>query len=224
MKRFLALAAVALAGCSSAPGHDDYDAVRQMVPKGARADEIRSRFHVILFGSWEDGELAVVEGALEMFPNKDLSDLEFYRMPRGPERGGQYDLGRVTVREPILDVVLHELGHAVHSRCPTRKRMDAELRMLLGFGAYYRPSMWKDGAHGPRLGFVSPYAAMNIEECVAESVAAAKLWSRRGRGPLSEADWSDQRFMKVYEILQRHGLTDDEDAGEVKKLASRPMR
>ena len=29
------------------------------------------------------------------------------REPRGPERGGRYDLGRVTVREPTLDVVLH---------------------------------------------------------------------------------------------------------------------
>lgn len=223
MKRLLPLLGLVLASCAS-PDANDYDAARQMVPKGKTADEIRSRFNVSLFGSWEDRELVVVLASLEMFPNKDMSDLEFYRMPRGAERGGCYDLGRVTVREPTLDVVLHELGHAVHSRCPDRARLDAELRSILRFDDYHAASSWSDGRGGPRRGFVSPYAAMNVEECVAETVAAAKLWSRRGRGALGEADWADDRFARVLKALDRFGLTDDEDAAEAKKLAARPMR
>lgn len=219
MKRLLPVLAVFILSCA-APSEDlDYDAVRQMVPKGKRADELRERFHIVLYGSWEDGELSVVAGALEMFPNKDLADLEFYRMPRGPERGGRYDLGRVTVREPTLDVVLHELGHAVHSRCPARDRMDDELRAALPFDSWHSASSWADGEGGPRSGFVSPYAAMNVEECVAEAVAAAKLWSRRGRGPVSGIEWSDERFGRVFQILDRYGLTDEEDRVEIRKTA-----
>ncbi|MCE9582427.1 MAG: hypothetical protein K8T20_08040 [Planctomycetes bacterium] len=225
MKRFFPVLAVFLSACAGTSTEPDYDAARQMIPKGPRADEIRERFHVSLYGSWEDGELSVVLGAMEMFPNKDLSGLEFYRMPRGEERGGRYDLGRVTVREPTLDIVLHELGHAVHSRCPSRAKLDAQLQAALGFAAYCSASSWSDGAGGPRRGFVSPYAAMNVEECVAESVAAAKLWSRRGRGPLGEADRSDERFALVFEILDAHGLTDDEDREEIRKIGlSSPQR
>ncbi|MEK7467380.1 MAG: hypothetical protein AAB074_08200 [Planctomycetota bacterium] len=219
MKRFMPLMAVLVSACAVPSREPDYDAVRQMVPKGKRADEIRERFHVGLYGSWQDGELSVLAGALEMFPNKDLSDLEFYRMPRGPERGGRYDLGRVTVREPTLDVVLHELGHAVHSRCPSRGRLDADLQAVLPFGSWHSAACWADGRCDSRNGFVSPYAAMNIEECVAESVAAAKLWSRRGRGALAETDWSDERFGRVFEILDRYGLTDAEDRAEIRKSA-----
>lgn len=223
MKRALVLAVLA-AGCASPGGGEDYDAARQMVPHGPVADAIRGRFHVSLYGSWEDGELSVVSGALEMFPNKDLSGLEFYRMPRGTARGGRYDLGRVTVREPTLDVVLHELGHAVHSRCPDRGRMDAELDAVLAFEAFAGVSAWADGTSGPRGGFVTPYAAMNVEECVADWVAAAKLWSRRMRGPLERVDWGDERFGRVFDILDRYGLTDDEDRGAVRKVAGRPRR
>jgi hypothetical protein len=219
MKRLLPLLALVLSACAAPAPGIDYDAARQMVPKGRVADEIRERFHVHLYGSWQDGELSVVAGALEMFPNKDLSDLEFYRMPRGVERGGCYDLGRVTVREPTLDIVLHELGHAVHSRCPSRDRMDAELDAVLPFGSWHSASCWADGESGPRNGFVSPYSAMNIEECVAEAVAAAKLWSRRGRGAAGAIDWTDERFARVFQILDRYGLTDDEDRVEIRKTA-----
>lgn len=224
MKRLAPLLGLLLAACAAPSAEPDFDAARQMVPRGPVADGIRERFHVALYGSWEDGELSVVEGALEMFPNKDLSGLEFYRLARGAERGGRYDLGRVTVREPTLDVVLHELGHAVHSRCPTRGRMDEELRAALPFGSYRSVAAWGDGKGGPRNGFVSPYAAMNVEECVAETVAAAKLWSRRMRGALEEADWSDDRFTRVCDILDRHGLMDDEDRAEIRKLGGRPKR
>lgn len=224
MKRLVPLLGLLLSACAAPSAEPDFDAARQMVPHGPVADAIRERFHVALYGSWEDGELSVVAGALEMFPNKDLSGLEFYRLQRGAERGGRYDLGRVTVREPTLDVVLHELGHAVHSRCPSRDRMDAELRATLPFGAYHSVSAWANGKNEPRHGFVSPYAAMNVEECVAESVAAAKLWSRRMRGPLEQADWSDDRFSRVFDILDRYGLTDDEDRAEIRRLGGRPKR
>ena len=61
-----------------------------------------------------------------------------------------------------------------------------ELRAALPFGSYRSVAAWGDGKGGPRNGFVSPYAAMNVEECVAETVAAlAGRISRRTTSPVS---------------------------------------
>jgi hypothetical protein len=218
VKRLLAL--VALAGCASRPD-PDYESARLTLPSGRAAESIRADFGVAVYGAWEEGELAAVRAALEAYSNKDLSGLEFYRFARGAHRGARYDGGRVSVWEPTRDVLIHELGHAVHSRAVESRRLSAELQAFLPFSMFHRTAFWEDGSEDPRSGFVTPYAAMNVEECVAESVAAAKLWSRERRGPLGRVDWGDPKFARVYELLDRHGLIDDADRAAIRVLMKR---
>lgn len=212
MKRLLGAAALVLAaGCSSGPQAPPYDAARQTAPRGAVADAIRADWKVDLFGSWDDVELRILARALDVYPGKDLSGIGFYRLPRMEERGARYDEGKIGVYEVTEDALIHEIAHATHARAPGFAQLRDELGRTLDFGNYHRTSFWSDGSYGPRAGFVTPYAAMNVEECVAEAITAVKLWAYRGRGPLGEVDWSDPKFERVYQILDAHSLLGEKD-------------
>ncbi|NUN47321.1 MAG: hypothetical protein HUU15_00655 [Candidatus Brocadiae bacterium] len=203
-----------LAGCTAGPK-------APARTEGERAEGLRAAHGIELLGAWRDTELLELRAALACYPNRDFSGVTLVREVGTQERGGQYHRGRIAVREASMDVLVHELGHAVHSRCPGAAEINAALANILPFDSFHRVSSWEDGTDGPRAGFVSPYAAMDVNECVAESLAAVKLWVAEGRGPLADVDWTDQRFQTVYEILSRHNLLTEEDWGAIRWLRMR---
>ncbi|MBI2919949.1 MAG: hypothetical protein HYY18_02565 [Planctomycetes bacterium] len=222
MKRLLGAAALLVAaGCASEPQAPPYDAARQTAPRGTEADAIRAEWSVGLFGSWDDVELRILRRALSVYPGKDLSGIGFYRLPRMEERGARYDDGKIGVYEVTEDALVHEIAHATHARAPGFGQLKEELQRALDFGAYHRTSFWSDGTYAPRAGFVTPYASMNVEECVAESITAIKLWAFRGRGPLGEVNWSDPKFDRVYQILDAHSLLGEKDREALANLRKR---
>jgi hypothetical protein len=177
---------------------------------------------VLLYGPWEDTELEPLGRALTAYPGKDLAGFEFYRLPASDGDGARYDNGVIRVYDPLVDVLIHEIAHGTHARCYGHAELNAKLDATVDFREYHRTLFWADGTSRPRRGFVTPYAAKNVYELVAESITAAKLNARFGRGPLAEVDWNDPRFVRVFEVLDDHGLLGEKErAGieELKKLA-----
>lgn len=215
MKRVLV--AVVLAGCVAAPG-DSLEKVRQFVPGGAEADGIRAEWGVLLYGPWVDSELRPLKRALSAYPGKDLTGFEFYRLPASEGDGARYDDGKIRVYDPLVDVLIHEIAHGTHARCFGHQELNAKLAATVDFREYHRTLSWVDGTIRPRHGYVTPYAARNVYELVAESITAAKLHAWFSRGPLRDVDWSEPRFERVFELLDDHGLLGEPERKGIEDL------
>lgn len=212
---------IAAAGCRSSPPKP-YEDARLYLPVGETAEHIQTTWKVTLYGPWDEVQLRILQSALEMFPDKDLSGLEFYKLPRTTERGAKYDNAKIVVYEVIPDVIVHELGHAVHARAPGYGVLKSKLLNTLDFTLYWATDRWEDGSQSPRRGFVTPYASRNVDECVAETITALKAWSWWSRGPLLEVDWTDPLFDRVYDILDEHSLLGERDREALKEIRKRP--